>query len=169
VVLVCHDISVKTWSQGTRNIPGDENKDYLAVAFQGDFAGPGHPGGEPTSMQMAVALHFWFACRDQWPGWDEARIFGHFDFGKPACPGSTLEAMIRSIRCEFVSNALRTNESRQQALQQFGFYTGAIDGVWGPESRAALVVFQRHHDLEVDGIWGPMTTAAMLAALENLT
>lgn len=53
---------------------------------------------------------------------------------------------------------------RQRALRRLG-HAIAIDGAWGPASRAALVLAQRALGLEADGVWGPSTTAAVQAAL----
>lgn len=39
----------------------------------------------------------------------------------------------------------------QQRLGQAGFYQGRLDGVWGPDSEAALERFQASHALQVTG------------------
>ena len=49
----------------------------------------------------------------------------------------------------------------QVALKNRGYYAGAIDGVIGPHTIAAVRVFQRKHHLTVDGIPGPITCAAL--------
>jgi peptidoglycan hydrolase-like protein with peptidoglycan-binding domain len=49
----------------------------------------------------------------------------------------------------------------QVALKGRGFYSGAIDGIIGPRTVAAVRVFQRKHRLTVDGIPGPITCAAL--------
>ncbi len=49
----------------------------------------------------------------------------------------------------------------QVALRLQGVHTGAIDGVMGPETRAALRRFQRRHGLVANGIPGPRTIAAL--------
>jgi N-acetylmuramoyl-L-alanine amidase len=54
---------------------------------------------------------------------------------------------------------------RQRALRRLGCDAGALDGLWGPGSRAALVLAQRQLGLEADGVWGPGTTLAVEAAL----
>jgi peptidoglycan hydrolase-like protein with peptidoglycan-binding domain len=45
----------------------------------------------------------------------------------------------------------------QQQLQQLGHYTGAIDGVYGKKTEAAVAKFQQVSGLGVDGIVGPST------------
>ena len=49
----------------------------------------------------------------------------------------------------------------QVALKSRGLYRGAIDGVIGPRTIAAVRVFQRRHRLTVDGIPGPVTCGAL--------
>ncbi|UBF29823.1 peptidoglycan-binding protein (plasmid) [Kovacikia minuta CCNUW1] len=50
----------------------------------------------------------------------------------------------------------------QQYLKQVGLYTGAIDGIYGEESQAAIVQFQELADLRMDGIVGAETWRAMI-------
>jgi hypothetical protein len=45
----------------------------------------------------------------------------------------------------------------QQRLQQLGHYTGAVDGVYGQLTFAAVTQFQQAEGLTVDGIAGPAT------------
>jgi len=52
----------------------------------------------------------------------------------------------------------------QTILSKAGTYTGAIDGVAGPQTRAAVEAFQRSRGLQADGIVGPATLAALQAA-----
>ncbi|MBX5465888.1 MAG: peptidoglycan-binding protein [Firmicutes bacterium] len=57
---------------------------------------------------------------------------------------------------------VRTAESD---LKQLGYYTGNIDGIFGPELLAATEAFQRAHGLVTDGVIGPATWGALDAAL----
>lgn len=50
----------------------------------------------------------------------------------------------------------------QSFLKQAGLYTGAIDGVFGAETQAAVEKFQDSKNLTSDGVIGPETWAAML-------
>jgi len=49
----------------------------------------------------------------------------------------------------------------QVALSWRGYRPGALDGVWGRKTAAALRQFQSNHGLDPDGIAGPMTLAAL--------
>lgn len=49
----------------------------------------------------------------------------------------------------------------QTALKNAGFYTGAIDGKIGPNSKKAITEFQKSNDLVVDGKVGPKTWAVL--------
>lgn len=64
------------------------------------------------------------------------------------------------------SNAVR---EIQQALKNKGFDPGAIDGIWGRRTIAAVQRSQRQQGLEADGIVGPKTSAALFpeAAVAN--
>jgi uncharacterized protein (TIGR02594 family) len=52
-------------------------------------------------------------------------------------------------------------KSIQQALKTAGFDPGALDGVWGRQTIAAVKAFQAARGLEADGIVGPQTVAAL--------
>lgn len=49
----------------------------------------------------------------------------------------------------------------QQALKKWGYYNGAVDGIFGSATLAAVKSFQRKNGLTVDGIVGPKTAAAL--------
>lgn len=49
----------------------------------------------------------------------------------------------------------------QQALEREGFNPGAIDGIFGNGTQAALLAFQRSAGLLADGVAGPRTQAAL--------
>ena len=56
----------------------------------------------------------------------------------------------------------------QQGLAQTGYYTGAVDGVYGPQTTAAVEALQKANDLPVTGTVDKATTAALQAELEAL-
>lgn len=49
----------------------------------------------------------------------------------------------------------------QQQLARAGFDPGGVDGVFGDQTEAALMQFQRSAGLKVDGVSGPRTQAAL--------
>ena len=55
----------------------------------------------------------------------------------------------------------------QKALQQLGLNPGAIDGINGPKTQAAVKEFQKSHGLAADGVAGPKTQAALAQALKG--
>ena len=52
-------------------------------------------------------------------------------------------------------------QSLQERLRAAGVYNGAVDGVWGPDSVAALQRYQAAHQLQVTGQLNQATTAAL--------
>lgn len=49
----------------------------------------------------------------------------------------------------------------QTRLKKWGYYTGAVDGIYGTKTRDAVKYFQRKNGLTVDGIAGKATLAKM--------
>lgn len=49
----------------------------------------------------------------------------------------------------------------QTKLKRWGYYTGAVDGIYGTKTKQAVKYFQRKNGLTVDGIVGKKTAAAM--------
>jgi GH24 family phage-related lysozyme (muramidase) len=83
---------------------------------------------------------------------DEARLLEHGDYGIPTAG--------RSAR------PIAEVKAWQQQLAALGLYHGAIDGIDGPASDAAVRGFQSKNGLTVDGVVGPATRAALLRAVE---
>lgn len=72
------------------------------------------------------------------------------------------EAEALTIRQGSTGASVRTIQTR---LKQWGYYTGSIDGIFGPQTLAAVKYFQRKNGLAVDGIVGSKTAAAIGIAL----
>ena len=52
-------------------------------------------------------------------------------------------------------------KTMQQKLKNWGYYTGGVDGIYGPLTKKAVEYFQRKNGLKIDGIVGPQTLAAL--------
>ena len=51
----------------------------------------------------------------------------------------------------------------QAILTARGYYTGALDGVFGDVLDAAVRRFQQEHDLDPDGVVGPLSWRKILS------
>ena len=49
----------------------------------------------------------------------------------------------------------------QQKLKRWGYYYGAVDGIFGEQTKRAVIHFQQKNGLAADGIVGPATAKAM--------
>lgn len=49
----------------------------------------------------------------------------------------------------------------QTKLKRWGYYNGEIDGIFGSQTKKAVISFQKKNGLVADGIAGPKTLAAM--------
>ena len=54
-----------------------------------------------------------------------------------------------------------TVKTIQQKLKNWGYYTGAVDGIFGAKTAAAVKSFQKKNGLTADGIVGAKTLAAL--------
>lgn len=160
---LCRDFADITWSQGKgykdgrEDWSGDENRHLVAILVMGDFDSPGHRGKSGTPTNKAIAtwrrLTAWLG---QLFGYGPGARFGHFDFGKRACPGSLLQTLIECSRAG--SAQLETDKDWQDALLRWKpdcLPVWGPDDDWGTESRAALAAFERAHSHRVDGLRDP--------------
>lgn len=163
------------WSQGYARRPGDENAEWMSVLFMGFMRSEEHPDGDsPTPMQIAIAALLPMALKRTWSpaiGWDLGETTAHAWLGKPACPGSTLKAVVLSYMehgpHRDTSPELDSWLGRQRGLNRVLSPSPGLteDGTFGPRTKAALRRFQREQGLTADGMWGPRTRAALEAAL----
>lgn len=171
---LANDVEDVTWSQGTAVIPGDENHLYLAFCIGGNFSGPGYKGTqEPTQQQLTSVRELWLKVKVLW-GLKNNQLFGHYNFGKPACPGYSVMRFIDSVNADrdWIGGEFNfgTIDGRQKALQKLGYLTTQPDkiGEWDLACKGALVEFQRKAGLKADGVWGKFTESAIEAALAKV-
>ena len=55
----------------------------------------------------------------------------------------------------------------QQKLKNWGYYSGSVDGIFGAQTRKAVVYFQSKNGLTADGIVGAKTLAALGIVVTN--
>ena len=60
-----------------------------------------------------------------------------------------------------------TVKQKQCLLAYLGYYTGVIDGIWGPQSQQATESFQRDYQLTVDGVFGDGTLQRIKEVIYN--
>jgi hypothetical protein len=56
----------------------------------------------------------------------------------------------------------------QEGLKKLNFYSGAIDGIFGPQTKASVIKFQQTHGLVTDGIVGPNTWSKLNQLLNDM-
>ncbi|MDO5684881.1 MAG: peptidoglycan-binding protein [Bifidobacterium sp.] len=75
---------------------------------------------------------------------------------------ATYQLGVRVLQYDVTNTMQGEDVSELQAhLQDLGFYTGHVDGNFGPETYAAVKNYQRDYALRVDGIVGPVTVKAL--------
>jgi N-acetyl-anhydromuramyl-L-alanine amidase AmpD len=164
-----------------------QNTVAIGVALCGNFVGEGYLDGDsgPSQAQsstmkelinlLQVAYHI-----------PNMKIYGHYHYGKPACPGTAVKEWIESIRKpeediigdpeqRDLANAIYavvhgwTSQKRitfyQKGFNAIGFPSGPADGILGWQTTRAIRSFQLHYKLTCDGIMGPISTHRLIIEL----
>ncbi len=141
-LFILHDLVVAPWSHGSTRLPGDENAMFMSVVFFGDFWDRENQTGiHPHPSQMFTLRKLVEVCLNIWDWNPAVSILGHRALTATVCPGQKLSLMLRGYRNP-EGPPLERIEDRQQALWLLRHYKGAIDGIWGSKSEAALEAFQ---------------------------
>lgn len=61
-----------------------------------------------------------------------------------------------------------TVKQKQWQLYFLGYYGGGMDGIWGAESKAAAVRFQKDYDLNADSVFGALTMAKSIEIIKAI-
>lgn len=94
---------------------------------------------------------------------------GKDDAKDDATTGTTQEATSGTTTWSGAATDAETvkfDKSIQTQLKDVGCYTGAVDGIIGPATDAAILAFQEAEGLEPDGEFGPETQTALHAAVK---
>ena len=179
-VVQCWDLDLRTWSQGWKDRPGDENAAFVAVCHIGDFDSKHHRSGKrPTQHQLlaSLALHLHLTATIRDPRLPDDLYgavpyraqdrFAHDEFGKPACPGD--DVTLLSDIAQHHAQSIGNDKAWQEALLELGYKLPrwGADGDWGTESKSALVEFQRAAGLPVTGSRDRKTEQAILRAIDE--
>ena len=87
-----------------------------------------------------------------------ASVFGFASYLKPNIADKTISVAAK-IDTAYAATANTTEV--QKKLKRWGYYTGSVDGINGPKTKAAVKKFQKKYGLVQDGIVGPLTAAKM--------
>lgn len=77
------------------------------------------------------------------------------------------EVLPTTSAIEDVEAATADTKEVQARLKKWGYYTGAVDGINGPLTKAAVKKFQKRYGLTQDGVVGPVTAAKMGLSVKN--
>lgn len=73
----------------------------------------------------------------------------------------TNSSVMQNERVAQAATTKAENRTIQTKLKRWGYYSGAVDGIYGPLTKKAVRYFQSKNGLVVDGIVGPKTAAAL--------
>ena len=88
--------------------------------------------------------------------------FALFQYKKTSNPKQIIASEIEEV---FAATA--DTKQVQTVLKKWGYYTGKVDGINGPLTKAAVKKFQKRYGLKQDGIVGPVTAAKMGLSVSN--
>jgi hypothetical protein len=125
------------------------------------YAGTSFDVGQRMSAADRVALHRTAAAAGVWTFVEPLALtptWVHFDrrFGVSACPAGGFPLLRQGAIGNYVCVL-------QDALNFLGFSSGTIDGMFGPNTRDAVVRYQRSRGLGADGIVGCVTWTRLTA------
>ena len=76
-----------------------QNSRGIGIMLVGDFTGPGHAGVvSPKPVQLLNLQDLVMLLVNFLPNVTTANLFGHIDFGKPACPGTEVMGALQHIK-----------------------------------------------------------------------
>jgi hypothetical protein len=163
-ILWCNDFEIVTWSNGSSHY----NRTTLNVCFQGDLTKT-----QPSPEQIKTAILLWEWSRVYFKyafGTNSPRLLGHNQIKATQCPGSFLKSLIEILSSSIKPELMFTTiKAKQIALKTLNYYTGKLDGWFGPKSKSATAQFQREwmDEEDVDSIFGEETDLRMQEILSQ--
>lgn len=162
-IIQANELSSVTWHTKGENAVG------VGIMFVGNFAGLGHESASdgPTPEQFA-SIEYLVPYLLTTLNLSKQDVFGHYEFGKPACPGYKAQEWIEKFRNDLsdvpkATTVKMTIKEIQERLNLLGYASGPVDGIMGIKTRGAIRRFQFNNQLVVDGIVGPQTWKKLLS------
>lgn len=162
-IIQANELSSIVWQCKGQNSVG------VGIMLVGNFIGPGHElaSDGPTEKQF-VALEWLVPYLMNSLNLGKQDVYGHYHFGKPACPGYKAQEWIENYRNDLshVPKAKKVTKSIkeiQNRLNKLGYPAGPVDGFMGVKTLGAIRRFQQNNQLVVDGIVGPQTWTKLLS------
>jgi hypothetical protein len=134
-------------------------------ALNGDFKTPESQASWKRAMQIAYGIEsgnipvekgqFYFTPEER-----------QKNFGGPSIPNPDKLELVRNVG-KYEVYQYKQNKpvaKIQEALKTSGFYKGEVDGMTGPQTKAAIKQFQVANGLKPDGIVGKQTRAALFSS-----
>lgn len=161
-VIQANELSSITW-----HCKG-QNSSSIGIMLVGNFRGNGNEDSnyDPSVEQIKSAEELSNYLIDVFK-LSKQDVFGHYQFGKPYCPGYKMQEWIEKFRNDItlidnVSSIEKSVKEIQKRLISLGYAAGPVDGMMGVKTRYAIRRFQTDNLLEVDGIVGPQTWKTLL-------
>ncbi len=105
----------------------------------------------------AIALSFAFTCMAA------AIVYSVYN----ASDNTAFYAVAEDVLIVKQGSRGETVKKIQQKLKRWGYYSGAVDGIFGAQTRKAVVLFQKRNGLVADGIVGTKTFQALGIAISS--
>jgi hypothetical protein len=159
-IFLCNNFDDITWH--TKG----QNEVSLGICVLGNFIGTGYnQGSEPTKEQLDSLDHLIkrlitnFNSKEN--PFNGKNIYGHYHFGKPACPGKTISGKIENFRNGIITNINRLDSIKdiQLALISLGYNLPKYgpDGFYGTETKLALCKLQTENNIPISGYADELT------------
>ena len=87
----------------------------------------------------------------------------------PSIPSAYAESTFIFTRPLMMGIVHQDVKELQTFLQTAGYSPGIMDGVFGPKTKSALILFQTAHGLTADGIVGPQTIVVLSQGIPSVT
>jgi hypothetical protein len=117
---------------------------------------------QATDSDPIASLNASFRSGEAAAKWHHIQQTGEPPFGDFVAVATIRGKSIWSAAMKLQPHSVDSEKGLQQRLKHLKFYGGAIDGIIGPQSKAAIRKFQTTFPpLVVDGIAGPKTRAML--------